>query len=45
MDSSGEGCLLGEKVSEAAAQIAQLEFLTKLQRILGEGQFVASYHF
>ena len=28
-----------------AAQTAQLEFLTKLQRILGEGQFVASYKY
>jgi len=32
-------------VSEAAAQTAQLEFLTKLQRILGEGLFVASYKY
>lgn len=24
-------------------QLAELEFLTRLQRILGEGQFVASY--
>lgn len=28
-----------------AGQIAQLEFLTKLQRILGEGLFVASYKY
>ena len=32
-------------MSEAAAQLAQLEFLTKLQRILGEGLFVASYKY
>jgi len=32
-------------VSEAATQTAQLEFLTKLQRILGEGLFVASYKY
>ena len=31
--------------SEAATQTAQLEFLTKLQRILGEGLFVASYKY
>jgi len=30
-------------MNDAANQIAQLEILTRLQRILGEGQFVASY--
>ncbi len=29
-------------MNDAANQIGQLEFLTKLQRILGEGLFVAS---
>ena len=32
-------------MSGAATQTAQLEFLTKLQRILGEGLFVASYKY
>jgi hypothetical protein len=32
-------------MNDAASQIAQLEFLTRLQRIMGEGLFVASYHF
>ena len=32
-------------MNDAANQIAQLEFLTRLQRILGEGLFVASYKY
>jgi len=32
-------------VSGPTIQTAQLEFLTKIQRILGEGQFVASYKY
>ena len=32
-------------MSGAAGQIGELDFLTKLQRILGEGQFVASYKY
>jgi hypothetical protein len=32
-------------MDDVASQIAQLEFLTKLQRILNEGLFVASYKY
>lgn len=32
-------------MSSTSGQIGELEFLTKLQRILGEGQFVASYKY
>ena len=32
-------------MSDPASERVQLEFLTKLQRILGEGQFVASYKY
>jgi hypothetical protein len=32
-------------VSDPASERVQLEFLTRLQRILGEGQFVASYKY
>jgi hypothetical protein len=45
VDLAGEGGVLGEEVSEFASQGTQLEFLAKLQRILGEGQFVASYKY
>ena len=37
--------LLGDEVSETPSQALQLEFLTKLQRILSEGLFIASYKY
>ena len=46
MDLSGQGGVLEAQMSESLPPAAtQLEFLNKLQRILNEGLFVASYKF
>lgn len=45
MDLSRQGGVLEEAMSAWSAQLAELEFLTKLQRILNEGLFSASYKF
>lgn len=45
MDYSREGGVLGKDMSRLPSDSAQLEFLICIQRILGEGSFVASYKY
>lgn len=45
MDYSGESGILGKVMSGSPSDAAQLGFLTGIQRILGEGSFVASYKY
>ena len=45
MDVSREGRVLEQEMSDDAGHAFQLEFLSKLQRILNEGLFTASYKY
>jgi hypothetical protein len=45
MGDPGESSVLGAEVTGVATDSVQLEFLTRIQRVLSEGLFVASYKY